>query len=641
MTSPSIDGYSFLPTESIFSDLQIYPQDFQTLQQEKISKTHVASEPSSWTNEERSEMRHKFRRHNRNSLYSLLILPNNNTEKEKHRSKDTVLQWGDLFSFIHEHVRKRHKQGLYKVHDMYGRDFEKEEEQIAHRKDPTVLQAAWANIPGQPQKPRVIVEYNICHAFKNAKQIADFQTPHVLITHLNENWGALSSEITNRTAYWGDIIRNTFGKHHGFDCDAVEVRELYLDSPNTLAVFTVQHQSIFDHPKVYSIPIGVANSPNRGDHFLSRLEHQNETKKLSPEKDPRPKLLMINASPTATRQPQIDAVIKNFRKDGVTVRNTYSYETSDKAQNEYYDEMSRSKFILCPSGLGYDAYRIWESISMGVIPVIERYKYRYEIMTYPPSSGKRSKIVRTLKKGEDGVNLKASRSTEEGRKTLKDFEKHNASLGLIEHYDGWRRTLDYLPVIWIDGGFGNTPSENSPPGNNYLTPEFLEQQYDAMAAKIESFRYEKLTSIYWIRLIESFLLLEDPSKAHGSANEPMRFDNFAEQITWQNAMENLSPTFNNHTILPIRKGDGWEGWKSQPADEALPLEDKHGDDKNANENESKSPYLFGDQQPRILAWVVVVQLKVLGLVIVIVGWTKLSVNQMSPSSGGLKMKMTV
>jgi len=632
MTSPTIDGYSFLSTGSIFSDLQIYPQDFQTLQQEQILKTHVATDPSSWTDEKRSEMRHKFRRHNRNSLSSLLILPNNNTEKTEHLSKDTVLQWGELFSFIHEHVRKRHKQGLYKVHDMHGMDFEIEEEQIAHRKDPTVLQAAWANIPGQPQKPRVIVEHNICHAFKHAKEIADFQTPHVLITHLNENWGALSSEITNRTANWGDIIRGTFGKHDGFDCDAVEVRELYLDSPNTLAVFTVQHQSVFDHPKVYSIPIGIANSPNGGNHFLARLKHQKKTKKLSPKKDPRRKLLMINASPSPTRQPQMDAVIKKFRKDRVKVRNTYSYDHDDKALDKYYAEMSRSKFILCPSGLGYDTYRIWESISMGAIPVIERYKYRYEVITYPPGSGKRSKIVRALKKGEDGVNLKASRSTKKGKEILKDFEKHNASLGLIEHYDGWRRTLDDLPVIWIDGEFGDTPSENSPPGNNYLTPEFLEQQYDAMAAKMESFRYEKLTSIYWIRLIESFLLLEDPSKAHGSANEPMRFDNFAEQITWQNAMESLSPTFNNHTILPIRKGDGWEGWKSQPADEALPLEDE-----NANENESKSPYLFGDQQPRILAWVVVIQLKLLGLAIVIVGWTKLTVKQMSPSSGELKI----
>jgi hypothetical protein len=627
---------------STFSDLQMYPQYFQTFQHEQILQAHVVSDPSSWTDEKRSEMRHKFRRHNRNSLYSLLLLPNNNTDKTTDSSRDTVLQWGDEFSFIHEHVRKRHKQGLYEFHDMDGNDFEKEEDQIAHRNDPAVLQAAWANIPGQRQKPRVIMEHNICHAFKHAKEIANFQTPHVLISHLNENWGTLSSEIPNRTADWGDVVRNMFGQHNGFDCDAVEVRELYLDSPNTLAVFTVQHQSVFDHPKVHSIPIGVANSPNRANHFLKRLEHQKETKKLSPKSDPRPKLLMINASPSPTRKPQIDAVISNFRKDEVILRNTYRYDTSDEALDPYYAEMSRSKFILCPSGLGFDAYRIWESISMGVIPVIERYKYRYEIMTHPLGSGKRSKIVRTLKKGEYGDNLKASRATKEGKNALKDFEKHNASLGVIEYYDGWRRSLDDLPVIWIDGEFGDTPPENSPPEKNYLTPEFLERKYDDMAAKMESFRYEKLTSIYWIRLIESFLLLEDPNKAHGSVNEPTRFDNFAEYLTWQAAMENLSPTYNDHTILPKRKGDGWEGWKSQPTDEALPLEDKHDDDENESKNPSPSgsiriPYLFGNQQPRILAWVLLIQLKLLGLAVVIVGWTKLTVSQRSPSSGELKM----
>ena len=43
------------------------------------------------------------------------------------------------------------------------------------------------------------------------------------------------------------------------------------------------------------------------------------------------------------------------------------------------------------------------------------------------------------------------------------------------------------------------------------SPQLLEREYDAIAAKMESFKYEKLTSLYWLSYIESFLLLKDPT----------------------------------------------------------------------------------------------------------------------------------
>jgi len=592
---------------SHFSEIQIYPQDFQILQQKQQKQKPQlpfeldSSNPSSWNDHDRSQMHDKFRRHNRDSVYSLLLLPeDNSTEISSHKS-DTVLQWGDYFAYIHEHGRKRHRQGLYEYHDMEGTEFEDEAESIAYRENPVVLEACWGNTPDQPQKPRVIEEHNICHAFKNAKQIANFQTPHVLITHLNENWGTLSSEVLDRTADWGDIVSNMFKKDNsGFDCDPVELKELYLDSPNTLAVFTTTHQSIFDHPKVHSIPIGVGNSRNHGNEFLTVLKKQKELFKVRPSSDPRPKLLMINSSPSPTRLPQMNAIIRNFRKANLTVQNTF---VDSDSRSAYYAEMSGSKFILCPSGLGWDTYRVWEAIAMGAIPVIERYKYRYQTMTYPPDSGKRSEILRTLKKGEDGT--KVGDSSRNDMDVNKKMRKHNASLGVIEYYDGWQKTLDDLPVLWIDGTFGDRPSKgNKPSEKKYLTPELLEREYDALAAKMETFRYEKLTSIYWIRFIESFLLLKDPSEAHKGVDAQISFDSHEEQHTWQTAMENLPSTFNNHTVVASEKRSQGQTDKGLPSDE---------DESPSGSLPGISPYLFGEYQLWTLSWVTLLELKILGI----------------------------
>ncbi len=70
-------------------------------------------------------------------------------------------------------------------------------------------------------------------------------------------------------------------------------------------------------------------------------------------------------------------VSKNF---DYTVRNSYSHS---RKKGEFKDangvttfmdhllEIAQSKFVLCPSGLGYDTYRMWEVILMGSIPVVE------------------------------------------------------------------------------------------------------------------------------------------------------------------------------------------------------------------------------------------------------------------------------
>ena len=56
-----------------------------------------------------------------------------------------------------------------------------------------------------------------------------------------------------------------------------------------------------------------------------------------------------------------------------TARNTYPVYKSSGNRNKmlHYLEAIESKFVLCPSGLGMDTYRLWESLVLGAIPVVE------------------------------------------------------------------------------------------------------------------------------------------------------------------------------------------------------------------------------------------------------------------------------
>ena len=45
--------------------------------------------------------------------------------------------------------------------------------------------------------------------------------------------------------------------------------------------------------------------------------------------------------------------------------------STQKVRKDHFYEAVTGKFVLCPSGLGFDTYRLWETILLGSIPVVE------------------------------------------------------------------------------------------------------------------------------------------------------------------------------------------------------------------------------------------------------------------------------
>ena len=43
-----------------------------------------------------------------------------------------------------------------------------------------------------------------------------------------------------------------------------------------------------------------------------------------------------------------------------------------RTKEEYYEDLCRSKFVLCPEGTGIDTHRVWEALFCGATPIILR-----------------------------------------------------------------------------------------------------------------------------------------------------------------------------------------------------------------------------------------------------------------------------
>ena len=54
-----------------------------------------------------------------------------------------------------------------------------------------------------------------------------------------------------------------------------------------------------------------------------------------------------------------------------TIKNSYNPSSNGDGSKHFYEQIAKAKFVLCPSGIGMDSFRIWESLMLGSIPIVE------------------------------------------------------------------------------------------------------------------------------------------------------------------------------------------------------------------------------------------------------------------------------
>lgn len=133
----------------------------------------------------------------------------------------------------------------------------------------------------------------------------------------------------------------------------------YLDDPKLLAWFG-QNVEGFSHPKLYPIPIGLANrcwSHGNPDLFKTMLP-------LS-QKSQRSILCYLNFQP-ATYPTERGYVWDLFANQ------PWCQVDSFKELSQYLLDLTKAKFVISPRGNGLDCHRTWEALLMGAIPVVRR-----------------------------------------------------------------------------------------------------------------------------------------------------------------------------------------------------------------------------------------------------------------------------
>ncbi len=112
------------------------------------------------------------------------------------------------------------------------------------------------------------------------------------------------------------------------------------------------------HPKLSSIPLGLANYRwTHGDYTI--------VDKVNEEVNEKSCLLYMNFD-TSTNEAKRKPIQEKF------VNKEYVKCSGAKSFNEYLVDLRKSKFTISPPGAGIDCHRIWESIAVDTIPIVEK-----------------------------------------------------------------------------------------------------------------------------------------------------------------------------------------------------------------------------------------------------------------------------
>jgi len=141
---------------------------------------------------------------------------------------------------------------------------------------------------------------------------------------------------------------------HNSDHGVYDIFEKYLNT-DIIKKWFCQNRLI-SHPKLFSIPIGIANSqwPHGDQELFNTAVSANNKKEFLVYKN-----FDINTYP-------MERSICN----DITERNGIPFSPF-KSIPDYWDILSKSVFVISPSGGGVDCHRIWEALYLKTVPVVK------------------------------------------------------------------------------------------------------------------------------------------------------------------------------------------------------------------------------------------------------------------------------
>ena len=133
---------------------------------------------------------------------------------------------------------------------------------------------------------------------------------------------------------------------HSFDSAALEML-----LPYAIHIYAIN--TTVEHPKLTTIPLGFVD---RQLPFLESFQRPDVPRDIE---------IYANFTQTTNDQKRKDCIAA-FKDDPRTTWRT------GLSVPEYYADLCRSKFVLCPEGTGIDTHRVYESLFCGATPVVLR-----------------------------------------------------------------------------------------------------------------------------------------------------------------------------------------------------------------------------------------------------------------------------
>mgnify|MGYP003121589988 FL=1 len=139
---------------------------------------------------------------------------------------------------------------------------------------------------------------------------------------------------------------------------ALGIDQRYEDFLNNRKVLSWYAQNAnFAHPKLFSIPLGIANLRwPHGD--ISKIDEVND---MNLQK----KHLVYMNFDLQTNVVERTKVFNMFNEKN------YVLKGQKKPFMDYLKDLASCKYTLSPPGAGIDCHRIWESIAVGTIPIVQ------------------------------------------------------------------------------------------------------------------------------------------------------------------------------------------------------------------------------------------------------------------------------
>ena len=126
-------------------------------------------------------------------------------------------------------------------------------------------------------------------------------------------------------------------------------------------------------PLAKQLPLGLRDHQYASHHVLRAVMNEPQPERTI--------LCLVNFL-IDTNRPEREAVYNEFKDHPIcTVQHEYMHYPLGKSLNfgdpetqqrrfNFYRDLKRSKYILCPAGTGIDTHRVYEAILLGAIPIV-------------------------------------------------------------------------------------------------------------------------------------------------------------------------------------------------------------------------------------------------------------------------------